>query len=118
MSRTRRGYALMFFRIACLHRKYFLPVFPVAIFEKNGNGGANGLSMAHSRDKMRGVFFDLHPAAAAKSLLPSPKLAINELLIDIHARRNPGDEGHQGLTVGFTGSKVTQHRSCLSVFRL
>jgi hypothetical protein len=56
-----------------------------------------------------GVSLDLHAAAAAVSLLAAPELAIEEWLIDFQAGGDAGEEGDEGLSVGFTGSEVAQH---------
>jgi hypothetical protein len=63
------------------------------------------------------VPFDFHPAAAAKTLLPSPQFAIQEPLIDLYSGRKPGKKSHQAFSVRFSGSEVAQHKQIIDCSR-
>ena len=106
---TRRSDGLVFRRVPGLHGQLLLPVLPVAVHDLDGDGGADGLAVAHSGEHMGLVRLDLHASAAAIALLTAPKLAVNELEIDRHAGGNSGDQGDQGLPVGLPGSGETDH---------
>src|SRR5258708_29360622 len=74
-------------------------------------GGADVLAVGAPGEYGGGVFLDLNTPAAAKPLLPPPQFAVDEGLIDGQTCGQAGNEGRQGLSVGFTGGKVAQHKS-------
>ena len=59
------------------------------------------------------VALDAHAPAASVALLPPPKLAVDELLIDFNAGRNAGDNRNQGFSVRLTGGAETQHKALI-----
>src|SRR6185369_5953227 len=111
MARARGSHSLMLLRIAHLNRQRLLPVLPVLVLQQNGDRRADCLPMAHAGDDVGLVGFDLHTPATAKALLPPPQLTINEYLVNTKTCGNAGKEGHQALSVRFSGSNVTKHRS-------
>ena len=52
--------------------KRLLPVFPILIFQQNGDRRANRLSVADSGKNVRRIALDLHASAAAITLLSAP----------------------------------------------
>ena len=48
-----------------------------------------------------------HAAAAAIAALPTPKLMVDEFLVDFNPSREPGNQGDQALAVGLSGSGKT-----------
>ena len=62
---------------------------------------------------MRAVALDAHASTASITLLAPPKFAIDELRINLYARRNAGNNGDQRFSVRFSGSAKTQH--CLVI---
>jgi hypothetical protein len=66
--------------------------------------------MADARDKVHLIAFNTHASAAAVSLLPPPKFAIHELLIDLHTCRNTREDGDQSLSMGFASGAETEHK--------
>ena len=75
------------------------PVFPIAIFDLNGNRRANGLAMAHPGEQVGPVLLNVHAAAPAEALLPPPKLPVDEVHIDVQARRQSRNKGDKALAV-------------------
>src|SRR5690242_9272671 len=59
---------------------------------------------------MRGILLDTHASTATITLLPTPELAIDELLIDFHTGRNARENGNQRLSVGLSSSAETKHK--------
>jgi hypothetical protein len=70
--------ALVFRGIAFADRQRFLPVFPVAVFELDGNGRSDGHAVAYAGKNVGGVALDLHAAAAAVALLATPEFPVEE----------------------------------------
>jgi len=99
----------MFFRIARLHRQRLFPILPILICQHHGDGRADRLAVMHSRQKMRAVSFNLHAAAASKSLLATPQFPIHKCLVHRQSGGQPGKKGNQRLAMGLSGSKVAQH---------
>jgi hypothetical protein len=56
--------------------------------------------MPHAGNNFRAVGFDLHPAAASKPLLPSPKFVINAVDGDRNTRRKPSQRCYKTLAMG------------------
>ena len=100
----------MFGGIAFADGQGFLPVFPVAIFELDGDGGADGHALAHAGKNVGGVALDLHAAAAAIALLATPEFAVEEGLVDFQSGGQAGKEGDQSFAVGLSGSEIAQHK--------
>src|SRR4029077_17537808 len=90
VARAGRGDRLMFGRIAFAGGERFLPVLPVTILELDRDRRADGDAVAHTREDMGGVGFDLHAAAASVALLAAPEFAIEERLIDLQSGGNSG----------------------------
>ncbi len=109
MAGARRRHPLVFLRIARLHRQRFFPILPVAILEHHRDRRTDRLAVMHARKEVRPVGFDLHAPAASKALLAAPEFAVHKCLVNHESGRQPGKERHQGLAVGFSGSKVAQH---------
>jgi len=99
----------MFGRITCAHRQRFGPVLPVAVFNFDGDGRADRLAVAHAAEEMRSIRLDAHATAASVALLAAPQLAIDEFVIDGHARRQPRKKSHKALPMRLAGSGKTQH---------
>src|SRR5579864_5874097 len=100
----------MFFGIALCNGQGFLPILPIAIGNFNGNWRPNTDAVAYPREYVGGIGLDFHSTTAAIALLSTPKLAIEKGLIDFQSSRNPRKECHQGLSMGLSGSEVTQHK--------
>ena len=60
--------------------------------------------MAHAGDDFHFIVLDLHPPASAIALLAPPQFAVDGGDRDWHAGRQPGQKGHQALSVGLAGS--------------
>jgi hypothetical protein len=60
-----------------------------------------------SGEDVRGIGLDAHTAAAAIAALPTPKLVIDEFLVDFNPSRKPGNQGDQALAVRLSGSGKT-----------
>ncbi len=91
VARPRRSDGLVLGRVAGFDRELFFPVLPVAVDDLDGDGRADGLAVAHAAEHVGLVGFNLHAAAAAIALLAAPKFAVDEIQIDGHAGREPGD---------------------------
>jgi hypothetical protein len=76
-----RGDALVLGGISLADGERFLPVFPVAIFEQDGDGRADSQSMANAGENVGGVALDLHASAAAVALLAAPEITVEESLV-------------------------------------
>ena len=109
MARAGRRHALVFLRIARLHRQRFFPILPVAILQHHRDRRTDCLAMTHPRKKARPVGFDLHAPAASKALLATPEFAIHKLLINRQSGRQPRKKRNERLAVGLSGSEVAQH---------
>ncbi len=105
-----RGDAFVFGGVALRDGKRFLPVFPVAIFELNGDGRADGLALADAGENVGGVALDFHAAAAAVALLAAPEFAVEKGLIDFQSGGHTGQKGDQGFAVRFSGGEIAQHK--------
>lgn len=77
--------------VSILYGQGLLPIFPVAVFDANRNGRADGLSVAYAGEKFSLILFDFLPSAAAVSELPPVHLAIHKFQIDRNARGQSGD---------------------------
>ena len=88
----------------------FLPVGPVAVFDAQRHGSADGFAVANPGEDVRAVLFDFLAAAASVAELAAMELVIDEVYVDRKRGRQPGNEGQQGLSVRFTGSVKAQHR--------
>jgi len=86
-------------RIAHSHGQNLGPIFPVSIFNLDGNRRTNGLAMAHAGEDVRPVLLNVHAAAAAETLLAPPQLPVDKFQIDVEARRQSGNEGDKALAV-------------------
>ena len=104
-----RSHRAMLRGIAGFYRQFLLPVFPIAIDELDGDGRANGPSVAHTGEHMRLIGFDLHAAAAAVALLPAPQLAVHKFKIDRDAGGKPRNQSNQSLAVGFPCGGEADH---------
>ena len=105
-----RGDAFVFRGIALADGQGFLPVFPVAVFELDGDGRADGHSLAHAGKNVGGVALDLHAAAAAVALLAAPEFAVDESLVDFQSGGHAGKKGDQSFAVGLSRGEVAQHK--------
>ena len=66
----RGSYGFVLFRVTCSYRQSLGPVFPIAIFDPDGNRRADGLAMADPGEEVGPVLLDAHAAATAEALLP------------------------------------------------
>ena len=66
--------------------------------------------MTDAGEDVGGVCLDFHATAAAVSLLAAPEFAVEERLIDFQAGGDAGEKGDEGLSVGFSGGEVAQHK--------
>ena len=87
VSGTRRGDALVEGRISLGDRERFLPVFPVTIFELDGDGRADGDAVANAGEDVGRVALDLHAPAAAIALLAAPEFAVQKSLVYFESGR-------------------------------
>ena len=99
MAGPRRSHSFVLFRITRGHRENLCPVLPVAIFNLHGNRRTDGLAMANSGEDVRPILFNMHAAATAEALLPPPQLPVDEVHIDVQARRQSGNKGDKALAV-------------------
>ena len=99
MARTGRGNGFVLFRIAGAYGKYFGPILPVAVFNLDRHGRANGFAMTHPREDVGAVLLNAHTAPAAVALLPPPELMIDVFEIDFEARGQSGYKGDEALAV-------------------
>jgi hypothetical protein len=67
--------------------------------------------MPHAGNDTDLVRFDLHAAASAKSLLPTPELPVDVIDINRHAGWKAGQSGDKELSVGFSCCLEAQHRN-------
>src|SRR4029077_13771452 len=92
------------------HRKDFFPVGPVAVFDPECDGSADGLAVATPGEDVGSVLFDFLTAAAAVAELAAAEFVVDEVQVDRKRRGQPGNEGQQSLSVRFTGRVEAQHR--------
>src|SRR5690348_16855717 len=64
--------------------QYLFPVSPVAVFDAQGDGCADGLSVAHAGKYICAIFFDFLPAATPVAELPAVQFVIDEAQIHRH----------------------------------
>src|SRR6185312_12937632 len=104
MARTRRSQLLLqvFRAFAVLNGQYFLPVFPVAVFDAQRDWRANRLPVTNTGQKLRRVLLDFLPSAAAISQLAPMQFALNELHLHGNTGWEAGNPCNQRLAVGFT----------------
>src|SRR5712692_1966029 len=87
----------------------FLPIGPVAVFDAQRDGRADGFAVAHAGKDFGAVFLDFLTAAAAVAELAAVQFVIDEIEIDRQGSRQAGDEGEERLSVGFTGGVEAKH---------
>ena len=87
----------------------FFPISPVAVFDAQGDGGADGFSVAHAGKNLGAVLLDFLAAAAAVAELAAVQLLIDKLDVDRQLRGQAGDKGEERLSMRFTGSVETEH---------
>jgi hypothetical protein len=92
-----------------MHREYFFPVGPVAIFNAQGDGSADGFAVAHAGKDFAAVSFDFLAAAATVAKLAAVEFVIDEIDVDGEGSGQAGDEGEERLSVRFTGSVEAKH---------
>jgi hypothetical protein len=85
VARAGGGDPLVFCGIASGDGEGFLPIFPVAIGDLQGDGGTDGDGVSNAGENVGGIALDLHASAAAVALLAAPQLAVDEGLIDFQA---------------------------------
>jgi hypothetical protein len=73
--------------------------------------------VAHSGKDVRSITLDLHAAASAVALLPTPEFAIEEGLIDLQSGWHAGKKGNESLPVRFSGREIAEHCSGLYLMR-
>ncbi len=92
-----------------LDGKGFLPIGPVAVFDAQRDGRADGFAVAHAGKDFGAVFLDFLAAAAAVAELAAVQFVIDEVEVHGQGRRQAGKEGEERLSVGFTGSVEAKH---------
>src|SRR2546426_6152563 len=97
-------------RVASVDGKRLLPIFPIAVFELNGDGGADGHAMTHAGKDVGGVALDFHATATAVSLLAAPEFAVEEGLVHFQSGGEAGKKCDQGFAVRLSGREVAQHK--------
>ena len=65
--------------------------------------------MAHARQNVGLVGFDLHPPAATEALLPAPQFTVQERLVNFQSGGQSGKKGDQRLAMRLPRSEVTKH---------
>ena len=93
----------------CFDGQNVLPVRPIAVFNAQGDGRADGLAVAHARENIGAILFDFLPAAASVAELAAVKFVIDEVQIDREGRWEAGNKRKQRLSVRFTGGVELQH---------
>jgi hypothetical protein len=83
--------------------------FQSAFCDNHGDGGADGAALADAGDDSDAIRLDLHAAAAAKTLLPAPKFAIDEIEGDGDARGQACQSRDETFTVRFPCCFETKH---------
>src|SRR6266446_1312591 len=91
------------------HGQRFLPIGPVAIFDAQRHGSADGLAVAYAGEDVGAVFFDFLATAAAVAELAAMEFVVDEVQVDGKRRGQARDKGQQRLSVRFTGSVEAQH---------
>jgi hypothetical protein len=86
-----------------------LPVFPVAIFEKHGNGRTDCLCVTYAGEDSGGIALDFHSAAAAVTLLPTPQFVVYKVLRDFKSSGQAGNKCDQGFAVRLSRGEEFQH---------
>src|SRR5713226_1058282 len=92
-----------------LDGKGFLPIGPVAVFDAQRDGRADGFAVAHAGKDFGAVFLDFLAAAAAVAELAAVQFVIDEVEVHGQGRRQAGKEGEERLSVRFTGSVEAKH---------
>jgi hypothetical protein len=98
-----------FGRIGCFHRQNLFPIGPVAIFDAQRNGRADGLSVTHSGKNVGAVFLDLLPAAAAVAKLAAVEFVIDEFQVHRQTGRQSRQERKKRLSVRFSCTIEMKH---------
>jgi hypothetical protein len=70
----------------------FFPVGPIAIFDAQGDGRADGLAVADSGENVSAVFFNFLATTASVAELAAVQLAIDEFEVDGEASRQAGEK--------------------------
>ncbi len=107
-----RGHQLLIVAVEVwrvLDGKGFLPIGPVAVFDAQRDGRADGFAVAHAGKDFGAVFFDFLTAAAAVAELAAVQFVIDEVEVHGQGRRQAGKEGEERLSVRFTGSVEAKH---------
>jgi hypothetical protein len=87
----------------------FFPVGPIAIFDAHGDGCTDGLPVMDAGENLRAILLDFLAAAAAIAELATVQFVIDSGEVNGQTGGEAGDEGEQGLSVGFTGGVETEH---------
>src|SRR5439155_1572562 len=82
-----------------LGRHHVLPVLPIAIPYEHRDGGAEGLSGAHSREPLDLVRFDFHAGAAAVTAHAPLQLGVDALRRQGQPGGHPLEDRHQAASV-------------------
>src|SRR5690348_9181102 len=73
-----------------------LPILPIAIVNQHCDWRAERLAGAHAREKLDGIFLDLHPAAAAVPLLTPRELDVHVIGGEREACRHTLEDADEG----------------------
>ena len=82
-------------------RHHVVPVDEIAVLDRESDRRTERLAVTHAGDDLDRVGLDLHPPAAAVTLLPPPKLVVDGVNIDRQTRRKALDNGYEGFAVRF-----------------
>ena len=96
-------------RVAGFDRHGFGPVLPIGVGDDHGDGGADGVALAHSGDNGDAIRLDLHASAAAVTLLPPPEFMIDRIQRDGYAGRESCEGRHEALAVGLPSRFKAKH---------
>src|SRR4029077_15771079 len=79
------------------------------VFEQDRDGRSDGCPVTHTRQDMSLIGLDLHPSAAAKTLLAAPQLTVKKGLVHLQTGRQSRQKGNQRLSMRLPRSEVTKH---------
>src|SRR5262245_29803825 len=90
-----------------VHR--LLPVHPVAIVDQHRDGCTGREAVAHAREDLGAIAFNLHTSAAPISTLTPAELQVERVDIELKTRGHPIDGHDQRLAMRFARGQKSQH---------
>ena len=88
------------------NRRQFVDL-EIAVLDHQRDGRADGLALAHTRDNLRLVGFDLHAATASIALLAAREITVDGREIELETGWQSFHHANQTLAVGFARCEVT-----------